>query len=63
MAQVCSLCGRRPSTGNHVSHAKNRRKRRFLPNLKHVRSRLGGGVKRIRVCTRCIRSGKVEKAA
>ena len=63
MAQVCELCGRRPSTGNHVSHAKNRRKRRFLPNLKQVRAQVRGGVKRMRVCTRCIRSGKVTKVA
>ncbi len=63
MAQVCELCGRRPSTGNHVSHAKNRSKRRFLPNLQRVRARVSGGVRRIRVCTRCIRSGKVTKVA
>ncbi len=63
MAQVCELCGRRPSTGNNVSHAKNRTKRRFMPNLQRVRARVSGGVRRIRVCTRCIRSGKVTKVA
>jgi large subunit ribosomal protein L28 len=63
VAQVCELCGRRPSTGNHVSHAKNRRKRRFLPNLQRVRARVSGGVRRLRICTRCIRSGKVTKVA
>jgi large subunit ribosomal protein L28 len=63
MAQVCELCGRRPSTGYHVSHAHNRRKRRFLPNLKQVRARVGRTVRRLRVCTRCIRSGKISKVA
>jgi large subunit ribosomal protein L28 len=63
MAQVCELCGRRPSTGNNVSHAKNRSKRRFLPNLQHVRARVRGGVRRMRVCTRCIRSGRESKVA
>ena len=36
MAQVCQLCGRRPGSGNHVSHANNKTKRVFLPNLQHV---------------------------
>ena len=33
MARVCQVTGKRPATGNHVSHANNKRKRRFLPNL------------------------------
>ena len=63
MAQVCQLCGKRPSVGNNVSHANNRTKRRFEPNLQRVRARVNGAVRRIRVCTRCLRSGKVTKAA
>lgn len=63
MAQVCVLCGKKPSSGNRVSHANNKTKRRFNPNLQRVRARLEGAVRRIRVCTRCIRSGKVVKVA
>lgn len=63
MAKVCELCGRRPSSGHHVSHANNKTKRRFQPNLQRVRARVNGAVRRIRVCTRCIRQGLVTKVA
>ena len=63
MARTCDVCGKHASVGNSVSHANNRTKRRWQPNLQHVRANLKGTVKRIRACTRCIRSGKVLKAA
>ena len=63
MAQVCDLCGKRPSAGNNVSHANNKTKRRFRPNLQRVRAVVDGSARRLRVCTRCIRSGKVTKVA
>ena len=63
MARVCTICGKKPSVGNRVSHANNKSKRRFNPNLQRVRAMIQGSVRRIRVCTRCIRSGKVLKAA
>jgi len=63
MAQVCDLCGKRPVTGNNVSHAHNKTKRRFRPNLQRVRAVVDGASRRLRVCTRCIRSGKVTKVA
>ena len=63
MAWICTVCGKRPSVGNNVSHANNKAKRRWLPNLQRVKAKVEGRVKRIRVCTNCIRSGKVEKAA
>ncbi|MCY4441365.1 MAG: 50S ribosomal protein L28, partial [Deltaproteobacteria bacterium] len=59
----CTICGKGPSVGNNVSHANNKTRRRWLPNLQRVRARLNGEVRRIRVCTRCLRSGKVEKVA
>jgi large subunit ribosomal protein L28 len=59
----CSICGKRPSVGNIVSHANNKTKRRWNPNLQEVRAVISGGVKRILVCTRCIRSGMVRKSA
>ncbi|MBW1859022.1 MAG: 50S ribosomal protein L28 [Deltaproteobacteria bacterium] len=61
MARVCEICGKKPMTGNNVSHAHNVTKRRFYPNLQQVRAVRNGQVKRIRVCTRCLRSGLVEK--
>jgi len=63
MARKCDICGKGPMVGNHVSHAHNLTKRRWLPNLQKVRAMVDGRVQRILVCTRCIRSGKVVKAA
>ena len=63
MAMRCEICGKGPVVGNNVSHAHNLTKRRWLPNLVTVRADINGSVKKIRVCTRCIRSGKVQKAA
>jgi len=63
MGQSCSFCGKKPSVGQNVSHANNKTRRRFLPNLKQVRARIGETVRRVRVCTRCIRSGRVIKVA
>jgi large subunit ribosomal protein L28 len=59
----CAICGKQPSVGNNVSHANNKTKRRWNPNLQEVRAAINGGVSRILVCTRCIRSGKVVKSA
>lgn len=63
MAKRCELCGKGPVVGRRVSHAHNVRPRRFEPNLQTVRALINGGVKRLRVCTRCIRSQKFVKAA
>ena len=59
----CEICGKGPAVGNNVSHANTKTKRRWSPNLQRVRATLKGTVKYIRVCTRCLRSGKVQKAA
>jgi large subunit ribosomal protein L28 len=59
----CAICGKLPSVGNSVSHANNKTKRRWNPNLQEVRAAAAGGVKRILACTRCIRSGRVKKTA
>lgn len=63
MAKVCELCGRGPQFGNRISHAHNVTKRRWNINLQSVRAMVAGAPKRIRVCTDCIKSGKVQKAA
>jgi len=63
MAKRCDVCGKGPQFGNRVSHANNRTRRRFDPNLQPVRAVVSGHVERIRVCTRCLKAGKVVKAA
>jgi large subunit ribosomal protein L28 len=62
MAQVCEVCGKKPMSGNNISHAHNVTKRRWNVNLRPVRAKVLGGSKRMRVCTSCLRSGKVTKA-
>ncbi|MBW3670718.1 MAG: 50S ribosomal protein L28 [Acidobacteria bacterium] len=62
MARMCEVCGKKPVFGKNISHAHNVTSRRWLPNLQKVRAIVNGGVKRIKVCTRCIRSGRIQKA-
>ena len=62
MAFACSICGKKRMTGNNVSHANNKTRRVFYPNLQRVRALINGATQRIRVCTRCLRSGLVKKA-
>ena len=62
MARICEMCGKKPLVGNNVSHAHNVTKRRFNPNLQRVRTMQGGRVKRMVVCTSCIKSGQIVKA-
>ncbi len=62
MSKVCEICGKKPEVGNNVSHAHNKTRRRWLPNLQRVRmAAAGGNARRTRVCTRCLRSGAVTK--
>jgi large subunit ribosomal protein L28 len=63
MAYRCEICGKGPSFGNTISHAHNVRRRRWNPNLRRVRALVEGVRKHVRVCTACIRSGRVTKAA
>ena len=63
MAKVCDICGKKPVTGNNISHAHNLTRRRGEPNLQNVRAKVGGRTKRLRVCTTCIKSNRVMKAA
>ncbi len=63
MAKRCEICGKGPRVGRNISHAHNVTPRRFEPNLQTIRAVVNGGTKRIRVCTRCLRSQRVIKAA
>lgn len=62
MSRKCEVCGKKPSTGNNVSHANNKTKRRWVPNLQPVRIIKNKTIQRIVVCTSCIHSGKIQKA-
>ena len=64
MSRICTVCGKKPSVGNNVSHANNKTKKVSYPNLQNLRCRdeKTGAVKRVKVCTRCLRSGLVTKA-
>jgi large subunit ribosomal protein L28 len=63
LAQRCDVCGKGTLSGNSVSHANNATKRKWNPNLQRVRALVDGRVKNIDACTRCLRGGKVQKAA
>ena len=62
MAQVCDICGKGPQFGNNISHAHNVSRRRWNVNLQAVKALVNGSAKRIRVCTSCIKAGKIAKA-
>jgi large subunit ribosomal protein L28 len=64
MSKVCAVCGKKPMVGNNVSHAHNLNKRVFNPNLQRVRAVIKEGcVRKIDVCTSCIKAGKVVKSS
>lgn len=63
MSRECSICGKSPQYGHNVSHANNKTQRIFYPNLQTVKAVLPNGeVKKIKACTGCIKSGKIQKA-
>lgn len=62
MARKCEVCGKGVATGFQLSHSHIRTKRVWKPNLQRVRVVLNGSPKRVLVCTRCLRSGKVQRA-
>jgi len=61
MSRICSVCGKGRQVGYKISHAHNKTKKVWLPNLQKVRTMSEGVTKRTYVCTRCIRSGFVQK--
>jgi large subunit ribosomal protein L28 len=62
VAATCDICAKRPGFGMSVSHSHRRTKRRWNPNIQPVRARVDGTVKRLNVCTSCIKAGKVTRA-
>ena len=76
MSKICEICGKRPVAGRTIKRrglAKKKggvgqritgiTKRRFLPNLRTVRAMVGGKAKKIRICAKCLKAGKIKKAA
>ena len=62
MSKVCVICDKKPGFGNNRSRSMVATKRRFNPNLQHIRILLNGSPTRAYVCTRCLKSGRVQKA-
>ncbi len=75
MSAKCEICGKAPSFGNSIVRRGLAKKkggvgqkvtgitaRKFKPNIQRIRVKTGGGVRRMRVCAKCIKSGKVQKA-
>jgi len=62
MSKVCEICGKTGRAGNNVSHSHRKTRRMWKPNIQKVFVEINGGRKKMNVCTRCLRSGKVKKA-
>ena len=61
MSAVCEICGKKPVFGMKVSHSHRRTRRRWNPNIQKIRAVVDGAPRRLRVCTRCLKAGKVVK--
>lgn len=63
MARRCEVCGKGQASGNTVSHSNRHNRRKFNANIQKVRVEKDGAVSRMNVCTKCIKSGKIQKAS
>jgi large subunit ribosomal protein L28 len=61
MSQVCSVCGKHPSAGRNVSHSHRVTNRTVYPNIQSVHAMVDGTVKKVNVCTKCMKAGKVTR--
>ena len=62
MGKFCEVCAKGSMSGHNVSHSNRKTNRIWAPNVQRVRVVVDGQAKRLNVCTRCLRSGKVERA-
>ena len=62
MGKICEVCGKGAMSGHNVSHSNRKTRRTWAPNTQKVHVLINGKAQRMSVCTRCLRSGKVERA-
>jgi len=62
MANLCDVCGKGEQSGMNVSHSNLKTKRKWKPNIQRVKALVRGEIQRVNVCTRCLRSNKVQRA-
>lgn len=60
MSRKCAICGKGVGTGHKVSHSNIKTKRRWLPNIHRVKTEVDGNIKRVYVCAKCLKAGKVH---
>jgi large subunit ribosomal protein L28 len=61
-SKCCYVCKKGVAFGNNVSHANNRTRRVWKPNLQVARILIDGKITKIKVCTRCLAAGKIQRA-
>ncbi len=61
MARRCDICGKGTVAGNNISHAHNKTRRVWKPNIVRIQTVMNGSIRTIKICTRCLKSGKVVK--
>ncbi|MDZ4178631.1 MAG: 50S ribosomal protein L28 [Coriobacteriia bacterium] len=61
MSKVCTVCGKHPHAGRNVSHSHRVTNRMFHPNVQKVSAVVDGSVKKIKVCTKCMKAGKIQR--
>ena len=61
MGKFCEVCAKGSMSGHNVSHSNRKTNRIWAPNVQRVRVVVDGQAKRLNVCTRCLRSGKVQR--
>ena len=61
MAQRCDVCGKGPLSGNNVSHAHNKTRTRWLPNLQKMKAEINGKPTKVKICTKCLKANKIKK--
>jgi large subunit ribosomal protein L28 len=62
LSNVCDICGKKPQFGFNVSHSHKKTKRRWTPNVHKMRIVVDGSPRNARVCSKCLKAGKVQKA-
>jgi len=62
LSNICDICGKSPQFGNNVSHSHKKTRRRWTPNVHKMRVLIDGKHRTARVCSKCLKAGKVQKA-